>query len=369
MGTAETLLILSLSAILGDPVDTTWRKSWNPQVLLTEQAQTGSMNHATLAFQVGLLDAYHAGDTRTLRELAEWSENYMEVSRDSLGLRESPHSRVYLEWVLVPWITAWSVYSDLGWHDTADQIHDWVRATTGYLSLAAIDRSAMVGTWSYTHRRTPWKGFGIAVPGARSWSFATHDGQPMYHHLDRWEPDWILAYLLGREVSPPEGSWPASILRSLEVISNPRQLLTRQERRQMRRVIRGHVPSPELLGYLSAFLPEDQFSYLRFEHGAVGVMHTAEGMNLSTAALQAAKLDRRTRDLEVLALDTGHRETVRDGGRVSRPQVTISSDYTRVTAKAPNRETRTMDLSDLGRLVYHVQAGEAGVELVRPRKR
>ena len=73
MGIAQTLLILSLSAILGDPVDTSWRKSWNPEILLTEQAQRGSMNHATLAFQVGLLDAYHAGNTRTLRELAAWS--------------------------------------------------------------------------------------------------------------------------------------------------------------------------------------------------------------------------------------------------------------------------------------------------------
>ena len=36
------------------------------------------------------------------------------------------------------------------------------------------------------------------------------------------------------------------------------------------------------------------FSYLRFEHGTVGVMHTSRAMNLSTAALQAAKLDRRS---------------------------------------------------------------------------
>ena len=367
MGTAEALLVLSLSAVLGDPVDTTWRRTWNSEVLVQEHRRSGSMNQPTLAFQVGLLDAYHSGNTATLRELADWSHQYMEVSRRALGLRESPHSRIYLEWVLVPWIAAWSVYADLGWTETADEIRDWVRATTGYLSLVAIDRPAMVGKWSYTHDRAPFRGVGIAAPGARSWSFVMHDGKPMFHHLDRWEPDWILAYLLGRKVWPPRDSWAASILTSLETIHNPRQLLTREERREMRRVIRGRVPSAELLGYLSAFRPEDEFSYLRFEHGTVGVMHTARAMNLSTAAIQAAKLDRRTRDLEVLAIDSGRRDSAHERGNVSRAKAWISGDYTRVTAEAPDREKCTLDVSDLGALVYHVRASANGVETVRPR--
>ena len=56
----------------------------------------------------------------------------------------------------------------------------------------------------------------------RSWSFAMHQGEPMYHHLDRWEPDWILALLLGRDVKPPHDTWPARILGSLDEIRDPR---------------------------------------------------------------------------------------------------------------------------------------------------
>ncbi len=96
-------------------------------------------------------------------------------------------------------------------------------------------------------------------------------------------------------------------------------------------------------------------------------MHTAKAMNLSTAALQAAKLDRRTRDLQVLAIDSGRRDSAHQRGNVSRADATISGDYRRVTARASGRDKKLLDISDLGALVYHVRADPQGVELVRPR--
>ncbi|MEE8137669.1 MAG: hypothetical protein V3T81_02175 [Thermoanaerobaculia bacterium] len=145
-------------------------------------------------------------------------------------------------------------------------------------------------------------------------------------------------------------------------------MLTPEERRQMLRVVKGRVPSGDFLGYLAKFLRGDKFSYLRFQQGTVGVMHTARHMHLSTAALQAAKLDRRVGDLEVQALDSGVRNVRKGDPWVSRPTTTISPDYCKVTARAPGRETSSMDLSGMGDLVYHVEASPAGVRLIRPQK-
>jgi hypothetical protein len=160
------------------------------------------------------------------------------------------------------------------------------------------------------------------------------------------------------------------MIKSLQRIHDPRFLLSPAERFQLRRVIlRGKVPRAALMEYLEEFLPADAFSYLRFERGTVGVMHTARSMRLSTSALQAAKLETGTGDLEVLALDNGRRNTVDDSDNVSRPTTTISSDYTWVTARAPGRVTRSMDISDLGPLIYHVEASQEGVRMVRSRRR
>lgn len=145
-------------------------------------------------------------------------------------------------------------------------------------------------------------------------------------------------------------------------------MLTPEERRQMLRVVNGRVPSGDFLGYLAEFLPGDKFSYLRFQQGTVGVMHTARHMHLSMAALQAAKMVRRVLDLEVLALDSGRRNVRKGDPWVSRPTTKISPNYSKVTSRARGRDTRSMDIFDLGELVYHVEASPAGVRLIRSQK-
>lgn len=341
-----------------------WRASWHPNALLTPETRRGSANHATLAAAHGMLRSKRLGDKKSFAELREWWVNYARVSRRYLGLQETPHSRIYLSWTLLPAQIAWTLCG-------APEIRQWLVSTYAHLSLCAAPVSLSVRPWvwpPYRDDRPTWGGYGIAACGGRSWNFNWVDDPnsggkaKMFHHLAEWDSDLILyAAVKGMPRLPIErDAWTSTVWRWCE---NP---LTWEEREVMERAIErpDRMSVHDLVG-LASSTAGVSIRYARWRNAVASVMEDASAASMHTAPLYAAAIRFDERELQCLAVDPGNRSDISRGSAVGQFE---DGRFTAVASRLRGEgESESIEMNDLGALLYVVRSSPGGMEIEYPR--
>lgn len=368
-----------LKEVRGESTNAAWTRDWHPSTLLSPQTLAGSMNLPLLAYAIGLIkNRKNAPELKRLKML-EWLPQYLSASRQHLGLRESPHSRIYFTWTFLSVVTVWAVLTKekLVPDKVLEDVRQWCRSSLALLALVAIERPARIGKWLHVFAQKDWHGYGVAACGGRSFSFSKRTDIPkMFHHLEMWGGDHILKWLLGgpdSDLPRPAGNWEKNILLGLKQRwANPQNLLTSQEKSQLKKLIEKGEGVEEVLKYVEPFLPGQTFTSMRFKSGVVNIMHSSRQVNLHTAPVYGVKLHKDRRQIEVLVVDSGSRKSPGNPTAVMHGQAEIKFEGNRPVRATARREggssaapqgLDSMNLTDLGELIYGVRLGPKGIKL------